>query len=616
MWFHFGLWLAISVAGLCLAGASLAAEALPRSMLILHPSDVRGPFYYEVFSALRSAANSRPGSPVTIYLESLDLSRFTGPVYEESLQAHLRVKYRDRPVGVLVAVGPAALQFALRSRPELWPGVPIVFAMVDEGTIARLKPGPGVTGNLLHLKLSDMVMSARAIVPDLKRIAIVGDRLDTQPTFAGFKDEIKTAATELEVIDLIGLPMSELRKRVATLPDHTAILYTAVYSDGAGTYYPPADAVALIAQSANGPIVVCFETFLGRGATGGFLVMPSAVGAATAQLALRVMDGEDASNIPFTTPDVLRPIFDWRQLRRWGVDESQLPPGSESRFRVPSAWEQYRWMIVSTFAVLGLQTALIIGLVYQRRARRRAEIVTRQRTSELAHMNRHATAGELSASIAHELNQPLGAILNNTEAAIAILESPSPDVNEVKEVLADIKRDDQRASGIILQLRRMLKKAPVDSRDIDLNRTVREVFILLSGEAASRNVTLHDSLARQTLRAKADPVQLQQVILNLVVNGIQAIDDSGSAQREVSCGTALVDPGWVEIFVADSGPGISPENLTRVFEPLFTTKEDGMGMGLSIARTIIEAHGGTLSAENRSGGGAIFRVRLPSAGPN
>src|SRR3954470_18135032 len=132
---YIGVWLALSFAGL-----ALAAESVPRSMLILHPSDVRGPFYYQVFSALRSAVNQRPGSPVTIYLENLDLSRFTGPVYEESLQAHLRVKYRDRPVGVVVAVGPAALEYALRWRPELWPGVPIVFSMVDQWTVAQLKP--------------------------------------------------------------------------------------------------------------------------------------------------------------------------------------------------------------------------------------------------------------------------------------------------------------------------------------------------------------------------------------------------------------------------------------------------------------------------------------------
>jgi len=605
---HVGVWLALSVASL-----SLAAQPLPRSMLILHPSDVRGPFYYEVFSALRSAIDLRPGPPVTIYLESLDVSRFTGSVYEESLQTHLGVKYRDRSIGVVVAIGPAALGHALRWRPALWPGVPIVFTMVDPWTIARLKPGPGITGNLLELKFEDMMTSARAIVPDLARVAIVGDRLETQPTFLGFIDEIRNAASEVEIIDLTGLPMSELRKRVGMLPDRTAILYTAVYSDGAGTYYPPTDAVALIAQTANRPIVVCFETFLGRGAIGGFVVIPSAVGKTTAQLALRVLEGEDASSIPFTTPDVIRPVFDWRELQRWGVNERNVPGGSEIRYRDPGVWEQYRWTIVSALGVLGLQTALIIGLVYERRGRRRAEIETRQRTSELAHMNRHATAGELSASIAHELNQPLGAILNNTEAAIAILESPSPNVEEIKRALADIKRDDQRASEIILQLRRLLKKSETDSRDIDLNETVRQVLVLLSAEAASRNVSLHDRLSRQTVRVRADSIQLQQVILNLIVNAIESIDDSASGQRQVVSGTALVDEKWGEVFVADSGPGISPENMTRVFEPLFTTKERGMGMGLSIARTIVEAQGGRIWAENQSGGGAVFHIRLPLA---
>jgi len=186
-------------------------------------------------------------------------------------------------------------------------------------------------------------------------------------------------------------------------------------------------------------------------------------------------------------------------------------------------------------------------------------------------------------------------------------------VEEIKRALADIKRDDQRASEIILQLRRLLKKSETDSRDIDLNETVRQVLVLLSAEAASRNVSLHDRLSRQTVRVRADSIQLQQVILNLIVNAIESIDDSASGQRQVVSGTALVDEKWGEVFVADSGPGISPENMTRVFEPLFTTKERGMGMGLSIARTIVEAQGGRIWAENQSGGGAVFHIRLPLA---
>jgi hypothetical protein len=160
----------------CLAhGFALAAEPLPRSMLVFNPSDVRGPLYYQIFSALRSSVNASPGSAVTIYVENLDLSRFTGADYEDSLQAHFRVKYRDKPVGVIIAVGSTSLEYVLHWRASLWPGVPVVFAMVDESTIERLKPPPDVTGSIMRLRFDDMMTTARAVVPRLQRVALVGD---------------------------------------------------------------------------------------------------------------------------------------------------------------------------------------------------------------------------------------------------------------------------------------------------------------------------------------------------------------------------------------------------------------------------------------------------------
>ena len=154
--------------------------------------------------------------------------------------------------------------------------------------------------------------------------------------------------------------------------------------------------------------------------------------------------------------------FDWREMRRWGVSESRLPPGSEVLFRPPTAWEQYQWQIIMVAGVSLAQMSLIVGLFYERRRRHHAETASRQRLSELAHMNRTATVGELSATIAHELNQPLGAILSNAEVVEILLDSPSPDIEEVKGIVADIKKDDYRASEVIRSLRRLLTKARPD----------------------------------------------------------------------------------------------------------------------------------------------------------
>jgi C4-dicarboxylate-specific signal transduction histidine kinase len=410
--------------------------------------------------------------------------------------------------------------------------------------------------------------------------------------------------------------MGELQTRVSSLPDDTAIIYTAIYSDGNGTYYPPADAVARVAGAANSPIIACVETFVGRGAVGGFVMLPSVIGQQAAADALRILDGESASLMPIAAGKSVLPIFDWRQLQRWKVEESRLPAGSEVRFRETTVWERYRWQMAITGAALLLQTALIIGLLLERRRRRRAESESNLRMSELAHLGRHAAAGEISASIAHELNQPLSAILANIEAAKMLLVSPAPDLEEIKEIIGDIGRDDLRASEVIKRLRGFLTKTAFERRETDMNEIVREALKLLSDKAMSLNVTLISALSTQSLPVSGDSVQLQQVVLNLVLNAMEALagTGTGTGPRQITCATALSNHSMVEVSVADSGPGIAAENLTHVFEPFFTTKDQGMGLGLSIAHTIVQAHGGRLWADNQSAGGAIMRFTLPLLG--
>jgi C4-dicarboxylate-specific signal transduction histidine kinase len=256
-----------------------------------------------------------------------------------------------------------------------------------------------------------------------------------------------------------------------------------------------------------------------------------------------------------------------------------------------------------------LQSTLIGIMLYERRRRRRAEVEAQHRMAELAHMNRQATAGQLSASIAHELNQPLGAILNNAEAAALLIKSPSPDLEELKTIIDDIRRDDRRANEVIQRLRRLLTRGTFNPEEVDINEVLREVVQILSAQAAARDVRLDSKLAQERLRVNGDRVQLQQVVLNLIVNGIEAIADTPNEVREITCRSWASD-GKVFISIRDSGPGIPSDRLKRLFEPFFTTKQDGMGMGLCIAQAIVEAHGGGLWAESRSSG-AVFHVTLP-----
>ena len=229
--------------------------------------------------------------------------------------------------------------------------------------------------------------------------------------------------------------------------------------------------------------------------------------------------------------------------------------------------------------------------------------------AELAHVNRFSMAGELTASISHEINQPLGAILANAESADAILQSSNPDITELKDIVKDILLDDRRASEVIRRMRSLLKKAPFEAKNIDLNDVARESIGFLSALTLPRKAELFSVLTSARLPILGDGIQLQQVILNLVVNGIDAMKDTAAGSRIISIRTSRIGH-FAQLSVSDRGPGIPEGKFREVFEPFFSSKSEGMGMGLSIARTIVEAHQGRIWAENRDHGGASFRIRL------
>jgi signal transduction histidine kinase len=273
-------------------------------------------------------------------------------------------------------------------------------------------------------------------------------------------------------------------------------------------------------------------------------------------------------------------------------------------------WERYWWQIALITAVILLQAGFISALLREHRRRKFSEVQSRQRMAELAHVNRFSTAGELTASIAHEINQPLGSILTNAETAKEILKSPSPDIAELNEIVDDILKDDRRANEVIRRMRSLLKKAPFELKNLDFNDVVRETVEFLSALAIARKVELVSVIIPDALPILGDRIQLQQVVLNLVVNAIDAMKDTPTENRIISIRTSRVE-NFAQLSVSDRGPGIPEDKLKEVFEPFFTSKSGGMGMGLSIARTIIEAHHGRIWANNRDHGGASFRIRLP-----
>jgi PAS domain S-box-containing protein len=260
------------------------------------------------------------------------------------------------------------------------------------------------------------------------------------------------------------------------------------------------------------------------------------------------------------------------------------------------------------------QPALVRGVSLNITKRRQAELDAQQTQKEVTHLSRVAMLGELSGALAHELNQPLTAILSNAQAARRFLGRPAPALDEVSEILDDIIAEDKRAGDIIQRLRRLFSKQDMPRQPLDANQLVRDVLRLLRNDLINHAVTLDLRLADQALLVQADAVQLQQVLINLLMNACDAMAATAPGERTVTVTTRSADDS-VQISIADRGTGIPDETLARIFDPFYTTKQRGMGLGLSICRNIVISHEGLLWAENNAAGGASFHLCLPRRAP-
>ena len=262
--------------------------------------------------------------------------------------------------------------------------------------------------------------------------------------------------------------------------------------------------------------------------------------------------------------------------------------------------------------LLLVQTALIVILMIQNHRRRRAQDEAQRQQSEVTHAARLVLAGEMTASIAHEVNQPLGAILSNADAADLLLQAEPVPLDEIRRILEDIRRDDLRAHEVILRLRKLLTKRELRMERVDINEIVKTTLALAHSTAMRRGIVIHPVLDDALPSASGDPVHLQQVMLNLIINAMDALQEVPIDHRHIEVHTRRHGAKSVEISIVDSGPGIPADGTTRVFESFYTTKRDGMGLGLSIARAIVQTHGGTLWAENNDAGhGASFSFTIP-----
>lgn len=598
---------------LLLAGvAVVSGEAPSRRILIIVEADSGQPATIEMTAGLRTSFNADRSTNFEIYTEYLDSARFPGPENLDRMSGVLIDKYRSMKLDAAIALGPTALDFLVAHHADIAPGAPLFFGAVADHTAKRFAATTDVRGVTSNFDVKRTMELARELQPTAtEAVVLTGSAPFDRSWLETAKAALGDRFAGFHIRYVCGLSADSFASYVAELPANTAVLLLTVYQDAAGHKFVPRDAAAIIAGRSAAPVYSVYDTFLDRGILGGYMGTFSDAGAQLGDMVRKQLSGD--TDMPSTESSIARPIVDWRQIERFGIRSSLVPADAEIRFREPTIWDKYRTEILLTLTLVVSLKATIIGLILQGRRRKAVEAELATGRIELAHLSRASLLGELSGAFAHELNQPLTSILANAQVARRLIADGKAGAEDLDEILADIETDDRRAASVIAQLRRLLVKGDTSLEPTDLNRVASATLQLLGSDLVAKQIKVEFVPSRVPVSVMANFAQLQQVVLNLVVNAVDAMRDVKASERHVS--VAVRKRGkWGDLIVSDNGNGLTKDFMEEAFKPFVSTKPKGLGLGLSICRSIAKAHGGSLGFDGEQVAGARIILSLPLEG--
>jgi signal transduction histidine kinase len=614
-----GIWRVSSVrthiaAFVALLGMSCQADAADqrRRIYFLESLSPALPAAVRTIDAFKKRLSETTNEQFEIFVDYMELVRLPSQAHIDRTVQYLSGKYTEAPPDVLITLGRAAVPFMAKHREAVAPRVPLVLVSVPslDAKESRLDDVFWVDAEYSFSKTLEL---ARQLQPDARHLVVVaGAGAYDQRWLSDARRELQPYSERYDTKYIVGLSYEDTLKEVSQLPKDTIVIMSFFFVDGSGQTYSSFKVAADVARVSPAPVYSPISTNLGDGVVGGYMDSWEEHGIAAADVALQILAGKPPEAIQRENKPRQAYHIDARQLARWNISSARIPSGSEVHYREFNIWERYRWQIIAIIATVILQAAVIAGLFFERRRRRNAELELRERLMEVIHLNRTAVAGALSASVAHELNQPLGAIQSYAEAALLYLQADPPNLARAHDILGNILRDDQRAAKIIAHLRGLLKKrTQSELHEFDFTDVVDDTLQIVRPEAVKNGIELRTMNTGSPLPVRGDRIQVQQVLMNLAMNGIDAMPDCRPGEAKMLISTALVGGSAVRVSVADSGTGVPPDALNKIFDAFYTTKGHGTGLGLSIARTIVETYGGKLWAENRPGGGATFFFTMP-----
>ena len=595
---------------LVLGAASSDAQPVVRSILLLQSID-RGQLANDQFHVnFRVELDKRTEQPINV------ISVIVGSIgsvraSEQSVVDYIRSAFVDRPKPDLIMTsGGVAGVFARQYRQQIFPDTPLLFANVDQRYIAAAPLGDNETAVAVATDFSRSIEAILALLPQTRQVfMVVGSGQNSQFWHREIEGQVGRFHDRLTFVWSDDLALPEILRRCASLPDNSVIFYVTFGVDAAGAAYSDERVFAALHATANAPVFAVHSVYMGLGIVGGSLLPIDDLSRETADVAFRLLNGAPPSSVRVRPLPPGQPTFDWRELQRWGIAESRLPAGSVVRYRTPSIWQQHKVALLSVAGALVVQSLLIVGLLYHRRARQRAETDSRRNLALAADASRRLTMSALTSSIAHELGQPLSSMIHNAQAARMMINADRATTDTVCEILSDIESEGVQATQIIDRHRTMLRGHQLDTKPIDLHAVIDESLALVAHDMRARQIEATVNLSSHPCIVNGDQVLLQQVLVNLVMNAMDAMTETPPARRRVTISTE-VRGADVDVSVRDAGTGLPAQIDGTLFTPFVTTKAHGLGIGLTITRTIVETHGGTIDARNNPEGGATFTVTL------
>jgi signal transduction histidine kinase len=612
-WNRLGAMARVLLGGLMmLAAESSQAQPAVKQVLMIQ-SLHRGNLILDRFTGdLRVDLDQRAGRPVNMVQVVVGASGFV-EASEQALVAYIQSMYADRAPDLIMTAGGPAAAFVRRHRRELFPATPLLFGAVDQRYLAGAPLGANEAAVAVINDFPALVDDVLRALPETREVFVVTGsgalakfwHRELEAGFARFRDRVTfTWSFDLSLEDIL--------RRCASLPRGSAILYLTFGTDALGGAYADEQVLAALHARANAPLFGAHTSYLGHGIVGGSLMAVGDLAQDTAGVAIRLLNGEAPADVRPPPRSHGPAVYDWRELQRWQIPESRLPPGSLVQFRGPTLWDEHWGWVLATVAALLLQSLLITWFIYEWRARRRAEIESRRNLALAADADRRQTISALASSIGHELAQPLSSIAFNAAALKRLVSSGEQETQPTVEALSEIQSEASLARQIIDRHRAMLRSRELQKRPIDLHGVIHESLALVAHDLKARHVETKLHLSTAACVVNGDPVLLEQVVVNLVRNAIDALAEAAPARRRITL-RSRVGEANVEISVSDTGTGLPAEVADTLFAPFVSTKPDGLGIGLAIAQRIVDAHAGTIQAAQNPGGGATFTIMLPSA---